>query len=198
MANYKLNYTGEQVNEAIGKAKAIPSASDISDVVSRALKKPLQVLENNELVGVGTDGEQISVKLGSGLTLEGSASPYTLKASGSLYTHYIHFAMPQNSSVSFSRVYLKIVNGTQEPYTLSTLKTHLSNVSPEYEHVYGGFGKGTGTSINGGVYNGLRYANNEWEFIGCGIVSSGGMDTFGINRTDENSFTEFTDKVIPM
>lgn len=46
------------------------------------LVTPTAVLSSNELVGIGTNGEQIRVQLGDGLTLEGSTSPYTLKASG--------------------------------------------------------------------------------------------------------------------
>ena len=54
----------------------------IEDGVANALAKPDAVLASNELVGVGTNGEQIRVQLGEGLTLEGTGSPYTLKASG--------------------------------------------------------------------------------------------------------------------
>lgn len=54
----------------------------IEDDVANALAKPDAVLASNELVGVGTNGEQIRVQLGEGLTLEGTGSPYTLKASG--------------------------------------------------------------------------------------------------------------------
>ena len=50
--------------------------------IENALAKPDAVLSSNELVGVGTNGEQIRVQLGEGLVLEGTGSPYTLKASG--------------------------------------------------------------------------------------------------------------------
>lgn len=60
------------------------------------LVTPTAVLSSNELVGIGTNGEQIRVQLGEGLTLEGSTSLYTLKASGGgggggtqLYKHAI-------------------------------------------------------------------------------------------------------------
>lgn len=61
------------------------------------LVSPTAVLANNELVGVGVNGEQVRVQLGEGLTLEGSTSPYTLKASGGgggtqLYKHTIECA----------------------------------------------------------------------------------------------------------
>ena len=61
------------------------------------LVTPTAVLSSNELVGVGTNGEQVRIQLGEGLTLEGSTSPYTLKASGGgggggtqLYKHIVN------------------------------------------------------------------------------------------------------------
>lgn len=43
------------------------------------LVTPDIVLTSNELVGIGTDGEQIRVQLGSGLLIDTSTSPYTIK-----------------------------------------------------------------------------------------------------------------------
>lgn len=56
------------------------------------LVTPSVQLASNELTGVGTNGEQIRIQLGEGITLEGTTSPYTLKASGGskLYVHSIH------------------------------------------------------------------------------------------------------------
>ncbi|MBQ0154589.1 MAG: collagen-like protein [Bacteroidales bacterium] len=46
------------------------------------LVTPLQSLTNNELVGISSTGDQIRVQLGEGVALEGTTSPYTLKATG--------------------------------------------------------------------------------------------------------------------
>ena len=69
--------SGGVFNALVGKLNA--TKSDVAAV--GGLVSPTDVLSSNELVGVGVNGEQVRVQLGEGLTLEGSASPFTLKAS---------------------------------------------------------------------------------------------------------------------
>lgn len=72
------------------------SASKSAVASVGGLVTPTSVLVNNELVGVGIEGEQIRVQLGEGLTLEGDTSPYILKANGGgggdFYSHAIFLA----------------------------------------------------------------------------------------------------------
>ena len=70
--------SGGVFNALIGKLNA--TKSDVAAV--GGLVTPTEVLASNELVGVGVNGEQVRVQLGEGLTLEGSESLFTLKASG--------------------------------------------------------------------------------------------------------------------
>lgn len=132
MANYNSQYTGAEVDAAVGKANAIPSATDINDTVSRALKTPLQVLQNNELVGVGADGSQIRVQLGEGLTLEGSTNLYTLKSSGGskTYAHNIQCYFKNNASstqhIGFVR--LTLYNSISTPYDWVSFQTYLKQI----------------------------------------------------------------------
>ena len=131
MANYNSQYTGAEVDAAVGKANAIPSVTDINDTVSRALKTPLQVLQNNELVGVDVDGSQIRVQLGEGLTLEGSTSPYTLKASGGgtqLYRHAIYMTKGNDT------LFLGIITNRATAYTFNDLYNIIS--AGKYFNVY--------------------------------------------------------------
>lgn len=48
----------------------------------KALVTPNTAPTEKEIVGVGTANEQIMFKVGEGLSIDGSASPFTLKASG--------------------------------------------------------------------------------------------------------------------
>lgn len=57
-----------------GKLDASKSAvASVGGIVT-----PSVVLTENEVVGVGVNGEQIRIKLGDGLYLDGTTSPYTL------------------------------------------------------------------------------------------------------------------------
>ena len=77
------------------------------------LVTPTAVLSSNELVGIGVNGEQVRVQLGEGLTLEGSASPFTLKASGGGNSYFEAFT---RSAVN--------VNLSGVGYSLADFKLH--------------------------------------------------------------------------
>lgn len=57
MANYKSRYTGQQIDEGVGRG-------------INALQKPTTAPTNEEIVGIGTDGEQTRIAIGNGLTLD--------------------------------------------------------------------------------------------------------------------------------
>lgn len=50
--------------------------------LEKALVTPVTTPTEKELVGVGTANEQIMIKVGSGLSLSGETSPFTLNSSG--------------------------------------------------------------------------------------------------------------------
>lgn len=109
--------TKEELN---GKLNASKSAvASVGGLVT-----PTAVLASNELVGVGVNGEQVRIQLGEGLTLEGSTSPYTLKASGGgggggtqLYKHTVYLGQTVGGGPRAYDVTLILITNSATPYS---------------------------------------------------------------------------------
>lgn len=75
----RVGVAPDEVN-ARGKIKNAGLTPEQSAKLERALLTPVTAPLENELVGLGTGNDQIRITLGDGLELEGTTSPYTLKA----------------------------------------------------------------------------------------------------------------------
>lgn len=104
------------------------------NTAAKALVTPTTAPTGNTLVGIGTGREQTQIYLGTGLTLTGDTSPYTLSASGAsgdtkLYRHilgsinlYEHFGT-QEVKGSISNFSMILANDT--PITKNDIMNYL-------------------------------------------------------------------------
>lgn len=83
--------------------------NDYKNKIDKALQIPSSTPTEKRIVAVDTGNQQIQIKLGEGLSLEGSTSPFTLKSQGGIkiYEHFITQGSKQckiysTSSTSYS------------------------------------------------------------------------------------------------
>ena len=89
--------------------------------LDKALVTPVSSPAERELVGVNTGNSQIMFKIGDGLEIAGTTSPFTLKASGGgVYTHVI-------SVDSAIKCMFAITCGRSTAFDLASLKEFLAS-----------------------------------------------------------------------
>lgn len=119
--NLQEKLTTEQLN-------AVNSGIDATKV-AKMLVAPTTT--NKEIVGVGTNLEQIRVQIGDGLELDGTTSPYTLKSTAKKYVNYatIKFSIGEGAKYRGMTIHFTYFGNTYdgEVSTISGLATRLSN-----------------------------------------------------------------------
>ena len=127
------DYATKEETETALQGKLNSSKSDVASV--GGLVTPTAVLASNELVGVGVNGEQVRIQLGEGLTLEGSTSPYTLKASGGGGTQLYKHSIRINNIYSIT-LYSDVntqVTSVENLYIMIEMHNVISKVAYDYD-----------------------------------------------------------------
>ena len=135
-----IGFSGSKIEvgnnlEVDGDVTADGGDISLSNLNGRALKTPLTAPLENTLVGVGTGNEQIQVKIGEGLQLEGDTSPYTLKSAGGGGTKLYKHTITLNASTPDSTPAIgTLISEIQTPYQsvntdIGGVYFHISNIS---------------------------------------------------------------------
>ena len=127
-ANIAAHHDSEKQDVLNETQLAAVNSGITSDDVASMLKKPSTTPTINELVGVGTSGDQVRIQLGTNLELDETTEPYTLNATGgsgsSKYLHHVQIFIKGTSSYHAIGSY---ISESATPLNQSTTISSLSN-----------------------------------------------------------------------